>query len=93
MELYNGLINNLIEELASLPGIGTKSAQRIAFHMIAIRAFDQSQPQARSPDGRIILECSEEDFNMVLCIFEILIYHSIHIYQPAIPNRKGWTLS
>ena len=36
MELYNGLINNLIEELASLPGIGTKSAQRIAFHMIAM---------------------------------------------------------
>ena len=36
MEMYNGLINNLIEELAALPGIGTKSAQRLAFHMIAM---------------------------------------------------------
>lgn len=36
METYNGLINNLIDELASLPGIGSKSAQRLAFHMIAL---------------------------------------------------------
>ena len=36
MEMYNGSINNLIEELAALPGIGNKSAQRLAFHMIAL---------------------------------------------------------
>lgn len=36
MEMYNGLINNLIDELAALPGIGRKSAQRLAFHMIAM---------------------------------------------------------
>ena len=34
MELYSGYINKLIEELAALPGIGNKSAQRIAFHLI-----------------------------------------------------------
>ena len=34
MELYSGHINKLIEELASLPGIGEKSAQRLAFYMI-----------------------------------------------------------
>lgn len=34
MDLYSGHINKLIEELASLPGIGSKSAQRLAFHMI-----------------------------------------------------------
>lgn len=34
MELYSGHINKLIEELANLPGIGTKSAQRLAFHLI-----------------------------------------------------------
>lgn len=34
MELYSGQINRLIEELAALPGIGGKSAQRLAFHMI-----------------------------------------------------------
>lgn len=34
MDLYSGYINKLIEELASLPGIGNKSAQRLAFHLI-----------------------------------------------------------
>ena len=33
MELYSGYINKLIEELAGLPGIGHKSAQRLAFHL------------------------------------------------------------
>ena len=63
----------------------------IAFRMMmlftAIRAFDKSQPQTRSPDGRIILECSEEDFNTVLCICEILLYHSIHIYLKFRPTN------
>ena len=34
MDLYSGHINKLIDELASLPGIGAKSAQRLAFHLI-----------------------------------------------------------
>ena len=34
MDLYRGHINKLIEELAALPGIGSKSAQRLAFHLI-----------------------------------------------------------
>ena len=34
MDLYSGYINKLIEELSSLPGIGSKSAQRLAFHLI-----------------------------------------------------------
>lgn len=34
MDLYSGYINKLIAELSVLPGIGTKSAQRLAFHII-----------------------------------------------------------
>lgn len=34
MDLYSGHINKLIEELAALPGIGSKSAQRLAFYLI-----------------------------------------------------------
>lgn len=34
MDLYSGQINKLIEELAALPGIGGKTAQRLAFHLI-----------------------------------------------------------
>ena len=34
MDFYSGDINKLIEELAALPGIGAKSAQRMAFHIV-----------------------------------------------------------
>lgn len=34
MELYSGHINRLIDELAALPGVGRKSAQRMAFFII-----------------------------------------------------------
>lgn len=34
METFSGHINKLIEELAALPGIGSKSAQRLAFHLV-----------------------------------------------------------
>ncbi len=34
MEYYSGQISKLIEELSRLPGIGTKSAARLAFHLI-----------------------------------------------------------
>lgn len=36
MNLYGGQINKLIEELETLPGIGGKSAQRLAFHLIGL---------------------------------------------------------
>lgn len=62
----------------------------IAFRMMmlftAIRAFANPMPQARAPDGRIVLECSESDFNTVLRICEILLYHSIHIYMKLRPK-------
>ena len=34
MELYSGYIHKLIDELATLPGIGNKSAQRLAFFLV-----------------------------------------------------------
>ena len=34
MDRYSGYISRLIAELAVLPGIGNKSAQRLAFHII-----------------------------------------------------------
>ncbi|MBR4777860.1 MAG: recombination protein RecR [Lachnospiraceae bacterium] len=34
MEYYSEKISRLISELGSLPGIGTKSAQRLAFHIL-----------------------------------------------------------
>ena len=34
MEYYSSHINKLIEQLSHLPGIGAKSAQRLAFHIM-----------------------------------------------------------
>ena len=36
MNLYSGHINHLIDELAALPGIGNKTAQRLAFYIIGM---------------------------------------------------------
>jgi len=32
--MYDGVIQELIDQLGRLPGVGPKSAQRIAFHLI-----------------------------------------------------------
>lgn len=38
MDYYSSQITKLIEELSKLPGVGTKSAQRMAFHIINMPA-------------------------------------------------------
>jgi recombination protein RecR len=38
--VYEGAIQDLIDELSRLPGIGPKSAQRLAFHVLAADATD-----------------------------------------------------
>ena len=45
MDLYSGHINKLIEQLSRLPGVGAKSAQRLAFHIINM------------PEGEVKLLC------------------------------------
>ncbi|ANC32439.1 recombination mediator RecR [Isoptericola dokdonensis] len=38
--MYEGAVQDLIDELGRLPGVGPKSAQRIAFHLLATDASD-----------------------------------------------------
>ena len=38
--IYEGAVQDLIDELGRLPGIGPKSAQRIAFHLLAAESVD-----------------------------------------------------
>ena len=38
--MYEGAIQDLIDELGRLPGVGPKSAQRIAFHLLASEPAD-----------------------------------------------------
>jgi len=41
--VYDGIVQDLIDEFGRLPGIGPKSAQRIAFHILQTKHFDVSR--------------------------------------------------
>ena len=38
--MYEGVVQDLIDELGRLPGIGPKSAQRLAFYILQAEATD-----------------------------------------------------
>ncbi|RIX26500.1 recombination mediator RecR [Amnibacterium setariae] len=59
--MYEGIVQELIDELGRLPGIGPKSAQRIAFHIVQTRGFDVSRL------GEILLEVREKVRFCSLC--------------------------
>ncbi|TSE00638.1 recombination protein RecR [Skermania sp. ID1734] len=44
--MYEGPVQDLIDELGKLPGIGPKSAQRIAFHLLSVEPPDIDRLQA-----------------------------------------------
>ena len=43
--MYEGPVQDLIDELGRLPGVGPKSAQRIAFHLLATEPADLTRLQ------------------------------------------------
>lgn len=64
MELYSGYINKLIGELSVLPGIGSKSAQRLAFHIINMPA-DQVEKLAKAmTDAKENIKYCKECFTL-----------------------------
>ena len=52
MEYYSSHINKLIEQLSHLPGIGAKSAQRLAFHIMNMPKEQVQQLTAAITDAR-----------------------------------------
>ena len=52
--MYEGIVQDLIDEFARLPGVGPKSAQRIAFHIVQTQSFDVSRL------ARILLDLREK---------------------------------
>ena len=61
MDYYGSHITKLVEALKSLPGVGTKSAQRMAFHIIGmpedqVRRLSESILEART-NVRFCSEC------------------------------------
>ncbi|MET0590355.1 MAG: recombination mediator RecR [Naasia sp.] len=59
--MYEGIVQELIDELGRLPGIGPKSAQRIAFHIVQTESFDVRRL------GEILLEVREKVRFCSLC--------------------------
>ncbi|MGA0568168.1 recombination mediator RecR [Rathayibacter sp. KR2-224] len=41
--MYEGVVQDLIDELGRLPGVGPKSAQRIAFYILQTETYDPSR--------------------------------------------------
>ncbi len=59
MQVYTGPISRLIEEFSKLPGIGRKTAQRLAFHVINMKTNDvESLSKAIIEAKREIRYCS-----------------------------------
>lgn len=52
MDYYSSQISKLIEELSRLPGIGTKTAQRLAFHIINMPKEQVEQMASAMVDAR-----------------------------------------
>lgn len=61
MDFLPDSVNKLIEELSKLPGIGQKSAQRLAFH--ALKSSDQTNLEL----GEAILKIKEGVFLCEIC--------------------------
>ncbi len=59
--MYEGIVQDLIDELGRLPGIGPKSAQRIAFHIL------QADPTDVRRLANVLLEVKEKVKFCITC--------------------------
>jgi recombination protein RecR len=67
---YTAPVQSLIDELGRLPGIGPKSAQRIAFHLLKVPADDVARLAHAITDAKARVRFCERCFNVaddVLC--------------------------
>jgi recombination protein RecR len=89
MELYSGHINRLIEELAALPGIGGKSAQRLAFYLInlpkdRVKKLADSIVDARENVHYCEVCCTLTDEDICpICSNERRDHHTIMVVENA----------
>lgn len=64
MDYYSSQISNLIEQFSSLPGIGQKSAQRLAFHILNMPEENVRQLSAALVDARTHIHYCKECFTL-----------------------------
>ncbi len=64
MDYYGTKITKLIEQLSRLPGIGSKSAQRIAFHILNMPAQEVESLTSAMTDAKNNIHYCERCFNL-----------------------------
>ena len=64
MDYYSSQISKLIQELSSLPGIGAKSAQRLAFHILNMPVEQVEELSAAIVDARKNVRYCKECFTL-----------------------------
>lgn len=64
MDIYSGHINRLIEQLSRLPGVGAKSAQRLAFHIINMPEQDVMNLTEAITDAKANIKYCKECFTL-----------------------------
>ena len=70
MSIYTPAVQTLIDELGKLPGVGPKSAQRIAFHLVKIADEDAIRLSDAIRDAKEKVRFCDKCFNMsdeVIC--------------------------
>ena len=87
MEYYSSHINKLIEQLAHLPGIGSKSAQRLAFHIMNMPREQVAQLTGAINDARENVRYCRECFTLTdqelcpICSNEKRDHHTIMVVE------------
>lgn len=62
--MYAGPVQDLIDELGRLPGIGPKSAQRIAFHLLKLPAADAMRLSRAIDEMKVRVSFCQRCFNV-----------------------------
>ncbi len=62
--MFEGPVQRLIDELGRLPGIGGKSAQRLAFHLLTVEETDARRLAAAIGDMRDQISTCSQCFNV-----------------------------
>ncbi|MGH3650659.1 MAG: recombination mediator RecR [Acidimicrobiia bacterium] len=62
--MFEGPVQRLIDELSRLPGIGVKSAQRLAFHLLSVEETDARRLSAAISDMRDQVTRCERCYNV-----------------------------
>ena len=64
MDYYSKQINRLVEALSMLPGIGSKTAQRLAFHILSMPREDAERLATSSSEARSNVRYCRECFTL-----------------------------